>query len=86
MPNNKAIDIVLAGKRISDIRDESGNSAKNINGVVPGYVCFNLTYEEINKIEIAKRQGTLFLGNAENYYKVGSQADTFMPGAAMPNF
>ncbi len=88
LPDNKAIDIVLAGKQIADIRDESGNSRKAQDGaaVVPGYICFNLSYEEINKIEIAKRQGTLFIGNAENYYKEGSQAETFMTNVAMPNF
>lgn len=88
LPANKAIDIVLAGKQIADIRDESGNSRKRTDGaaVVPGYVCFNLSYEEINKLEIAKRQGTLFIGNAENYYKEGVQGETFMTGAQMPNF
>ena len=84
----KVIDIVLAEKQIADIRDESGNSRKEVAGaaVVPGYVCFNLTYEEINKVELAKRQGTLFIGSVENYYKEGSQAATFMTGATMPNF
>lgn len=88
LPNNKVIDIVLAEKQIADIRDESGNSRKEVAGaaVVPGYVCFNLTYEEINKVELAKRQGTLFIGSVENYYKEGSQAATFMTGATMPNF
>lgn len=88
LPNNKAIDIVLAGKQIADIRDESGNSRKEQTGVavVPGYVCFNLSYEEINKLEIAKRQGTLFIGSAENYYKENSQAETFMTGSTMPTF
>ncbi len=88
LPANKAIDIVLAGKTIADIRDESGNSRKNEQtvSVVPGYICFNLTYEEINKIEIAKRQGTLFIGSPENYYKEDSQAATFMAGVQMPNF
>ena len=64
------------------------NTRKSADGaaVVPGYVCFNLTYEEINKLEIAKRQGTLFIGSPENYYKDGSQAETFMTNATMPNF
>lgn len=88
LEDNKVIDIVLAEKKIGDIRDESGNSAigQENSGVVPGYVCFNLTYEEINKLELAKRQGTLFIGKAGNYYVKGSQPETFMPGAAMPNF
>ena len=88
LPDNKVIDIVLAEKQIADIRDESGNSRQNADGaaVVPGYVCFNLTYEEINKVELAKRQGTLFIGSVANYYKEGSQAETFMPGITMPNF
>ena len=88
LPSNKVIDIVLAEKKIADIRDESGNSAigKGENVVVPGYVCFNLTYEEINKVELAKRQGTLFIGKPGYHYKTGSQATTFMLDAAMPNF
>lgn len=88
LPDNKVIDIVLAGKQIADIRDESGNSRKSVDGaaVVPGYVCFNLTYEEINKVEVARRQGTLFIGNTENYYKEGTQDSTFMLEAAMPTF
>lgn len=87
LPDNKAIDIVLAGKQVADIRDESGNSRKSQGlAVVPGYLCFNLTYEEINKVEIAKRQGALFVGNPEKYYKAGSQEETFMVNAKMPEF
>lgn len=88
LDTNKVIDIVLAEKPIADIRDESGNSRTNADGaaVVPGYVCFNLTYEEINTIELAKRQGTLFIGSAANYYKDGSQSATFMTDAKMPTF
>jgi len=87
LPANKVIDIVLAEKIIADIRDESGNSRKSQGAaVVPGYVCFNLTYEEINKVELAKRQGTLFIGSVANYYKEGSQPATFMPSATLPNF
>ncbi len=87
LPANKVIDIVLAGKTVADIRDESGNSRKYQGlEVVPGYLCFNLTYEEINKVEVAKRQGTLFVGNPEKYYKEGSQAETFMVNASMPQF
>lgn len=88
LEDNKAIDIVLSQKKIADIRDESGNSAvgqPNVK-VIPGYICFNLTYEEINKIEIAKRQGNLFVGKPGGYYVDGSQPATFMPGATMPNF
>lgn len=86
LANNKVIDIVLAEKTIADIRDENGNSRKESDGVLPGYICFNLTYEEINQVELAKRQGTLFIGTPENYYKNGSQSATFMPGQAMPTF
>jgi hypothetical protein len=86
LPQNKVIDIVLAEKKIADIRDESGNSAIGNGGVVPGYLCFNLTYEEINKLELAKRQGTLFIGKPGSYYKTGSQPETFMAGSNMPNF
>ena len=87
LPANKAIDIVLVGKTVADIRDESGNSRKYQGlEVMPGYLCFNLTYEEINKVEVAKRQGTLFVGNPEKYYKEGSQEETFMVNANMPQF
>jgi len=91
LPQNKVIDIVLAGKKIADIRDASGNSRKRQSknsqqAVVPGYICFNLTYEEINKLEVAKRQGTLFIGNPENNYKDGTQSETFMSEAQMPSF
>lgn len=83
LPNNKIIDIVLAKKKIEDIRDESGNSATNNAAVVPGYVCFRLTYDEINKLELAKRQGTLFIGKVGDYYS-GAPVETFMSGAVLP--
>jgi len=83
LPNNKIIDVVLAKKKIEDIRDESGNSAMNNAGVVPGYVCFRLTYDEINKLELAKRQGSLFIGKVGDYY-AGTHAETFMSGATLP--
>lgn len=83
LPANKAIDIVLAKKTIIDIRDESGNSAIGNAAVVPGYICFKLTYDEINKLEIAKRQGQIFIGKVGDY--IGNpHAETFMSGAAMP--
>lgn len=83
LANNKVIDVVLAQMKIIDIRDESGNSGE---GVVPGYVCFNLTYDQINKAELAKKQGTLFVTRPGTYYKEGSQAETFMAGVTLPNF
>jgi len=87
LPDNKVIDVVLVGKTVADIRDEAGNSRKAQGlEVMPGYLCFNLTYEEINKVELAKRQGTLFVGNPEKYYKEGSQEETFMVNAKMPEF
>lgn len=84
LPNNKTIDIVLAKKTIEDIRDESGNSAKDNAAVVPGYICFRLTYDEINKLELAKRQGTLFIGKVGDYYS-GERTETFMSSTALPN-
>jgi len=84
LPNNKTIDIVLAKKKVEDIRDESGNSAKSNAAVVPGYICFRLTYDEINKLELAKRQGTLFIGKVGDYYS-GERAETFMSGSTLPN-
>lgn len=38
LSDNKAIDIVLSEKTISDIRNQSGNSAADRPEVVPGYV------------------------------------------------
>ena len=69
---------------MEDIRDESGNSARNNAAVVPGYVCFRLTYDEINKLELAKRQGTLFIGKVGDYYS-GTRTETFMSGSNLPN-
>ena len=81
LPANKTIDVVLAKKKIEDIRNESGHSTMNTEGVVPGYVCFRLTYDEINKLEMAKRQGSLFIGKVGEYYS-GEQAETFMTGTS----
>ena len=83
LPANKLIDVVLAKRKIEDIRDESGNSAMNNAAVVPGYVCFRLTYEEINKIELAKRQGNLFVGKVGSYYE-GDTTETFMADKDLP--
>lgn len=81
--NNKVIDVVLSEMKIVDIRDESGNSGE---GIYPGYVCFNLTYDQINKAELAKKQGSLFVTRPGTYYKEGSQPETFMEGTVLPNF
>lgn len=83
LPANKLIDVVLAKRKIVDIRDESGNSAMTNPAVVPGYVCFRLTYDEINKIELAKRQGTLFVGKVGSYY-AGETTETFMADKELP--
>lgn len=83
LPDNKLVDVVLAKRKIADIRDESGNSAMTNAAVVPGYVCFRLTYDEINKIELAKRQGSLFIGKVGDYY-AGEPVETFMAGTKLP--
>lgn len=86
LDNNRKIDVVLAKRRIVDIRDESGNSIKSQEGVVPGYICFRLTYDEINKIEIAKKQGTLFIGKVGYYQATDAFEETFMKGTNFNKF
>lgn len=83
---NKKIDIVLAKRRIVDIRDESGNTITTNEAVRPGYVCFRLTYDEINKIEIAKKQGTLFIGKVGYYQTTDAFEETFMKGTDFNKF
>lgn len=85
LEKNKTIDIVLAKKEIIDIRDEAGNSQLNNSAVVPGYICFKLTYDEINKIELAKRQGKVFAGIVETYLD-DAHVETFMNGIELPKF
>lgn len=85
LEKNKTIDIVLAKKEIIDIRDEAGNSQLNNSAVVPGYICFKLTYDEINKIELAKRQGKVFAGIVETYLD-DAHVETFMEGIELPKF
>lgn len=85
LEKNKAIDIVLAKKEVIDIRDEAGNSQLNNSAVVPGYMCFKLTYDEINKIELAKRQGKVFAGIVETYLD-DAHVETFMEGVELPTF
>lgn len=87
LEDNKVIDIVLAKKEIMDIRDEAGNS-KRTNpqaNIVPGYICFNLTYDEINKIELAKKQGNVFVGIVD-IYPGDPHVETFMVGETFPSF
>lgn len=86
LDNNRKIDVVLAKKRIVDIRDESGNTIKTNEAVVPGYVCFRLTYDEINKIEVAKKQGTLFIGKVGYYQATDAFEETFMKGTDFNKF
>lgn len=85
LEENKVIDIVLAKKEIMDIRDESGNSKKDNSAVVPGYICFKLSYDEINKIELAKRQGKVFVGIVD-VYSGDPHEETFMLGETLPTF
>lgn len=85
LEKNKVIDIVLAKKKITDIRDEAGNSQINNPAVVPGYICFKLTYDEINKVELAKKQGKLFVGIPQSYIN-DPHSETFMAGAKLPTF
>ena len=82
---NKVIDIVLAKKKITDIRDAAGNSQIINPAVVPGYICFKLTYDEINKVELAKKQGKLFVGIPQSYTNE-AHAETFMAGVTLPTF
>jgi len=83
---NKKIDVVLAKRRIVDIRDESGNTITKNEAVKPGYVCFRLTYDEINKLEIAKKQGTLFIGKVGYYQATDAFEETFMQGTDFNKF
>lgn len=83
---NKKIDVVLAKRRIVDIRDESGNTITKNDAVKPGYVCFRLTYDEINKLEIAKKQGTLFIGKVGYYQAKDAFEETFMKGTDFNKF
>lgn len=85
LEQNKVIDIVLAKKEVSDIRDEAGNSQIDNAAVVPGYICFKLSYDEINKIELAKRQGKVFVGIVDTYID-DPHAETFMEGITLPTF
>ncbi len=85
LEQNKVIDIVLAKKEIADIRDEAGNSQINNAAVVPGYICFKLSYDEINKIELAKRQGKVFVGIVDTYIE-DPHTETFMKGIKLPTF
>lgn len=85
LDKNKVIDIVLSKKEIIDIRDEAGNSQINNAAVVPGYICFKLTYDEINKVELAKRQGEVFAGIVETYLD-DAHVETFMEGIELPKF
>ena len=85
LEKNKVIDIVLAKKEIMDIRDEAGNSKINNSAVVPGYICFKLSYDEINKIELAKRQGEVFVGIVD-VYSGDPHNETFMAGSTLPTF
>ena len=64
---------------------ESGNSKLTNSAVVPGYICFKLSYDEINKIELAKRQGEVFVGIVD-VYSGDAHAETFMAGTTLPSF
>ena len=75
----------MAKKEIADIRDEAGNSQINNAAVVPGYICFKLSYDEINKIELAKRQGKVFVGIVDTYIE-DPHTETFMEGIKLPTF
>lgn len=84
LPKNKLIDVVLAKKLVKDIRDEAGVSVYENAAVKPGYVCFKLSYEQINKLELAKKQGTLFIGKVGDSYMGDAHKETFMEGAELP--
>lgn len=60
--NKKALDILLSKRRVLDIRDDTGISITTNPEVKPGYLVFSLTYDEISKIEDAKKQGKIYIG------------------------
>ncbi|MBQ7669011.1 MAG: hypothetical protein IJS47_06765 [Clostridia bacterium] len=81
---NQITDIVLAKRLVEDIRDETGTSVTENSATKPGFICFRLTYEEINKLEWARQCGTLFIGKAKDYVNP-ALVETFMKDMAQPN-
>jgi len=82
---NQMVDVVLAKKLIEDVRDETGISITQNSATKPGYICFNLTAEEINKIEWAQECGTLYIGKKTTSYSEEATAETFMQGMEIPS-
>ena len=58
----KLVDVVLAKRKVMDIRNESGTSIQYDSTIKPGFLVFQLTYEEINLVKQAQKQGKLFIG------------------------
>jgi len=81
---NQLTDIVFAKRRIEDIRDETGVSVMQNSATKPGYLCFKLTYEEINKLEWARECGTIYIGKSEKYASE-PYPETFMRGIELPS-
>ena len=69
---------------IQDIRDETGTSVLENSATKPGYLCFKLTYEEINKLEWAKECGTIYIGKSKQYASEAYE-ETFMKGMTLPS-
>jgi Flp pilus assembly protein CpaB len=80
LPGDKMIDLVLSNKKIYDIRDENGVSISTNSEVKPGYLVFLLNYDEINRIEMAKLEGTLFVGKFANSSVQRPALDTYKKG------
>lgn len=81
---NQLTDIVLSKRVIQDIRDETGTSVLENSATKPGYLCFKLTYEEINKLEWAKECGTIYIGKSKQYAS-DAYDETFMHGIELPS-
>ena len=81
---NQLTDVVLSKRVIQDIRDETGTSVLENSATKPGYLCFKLTYEEINKLEWAKECGTIYIGKSKQYASEAYE-ETFMKGMTLPS-
>jgi len=81
---NQITDVVLAKRLIEDIRDEAGESIATNSATKPGFICFRLTYDEINKLEWARECGTIYIGKSRDYSEEAF-AETFMQGIELPS-
>lgn len=81
---NQITDIVFSKRLIEDIRDETGASVIENSATKPGYICFRLTYDEINKLNWAQECGTIYIGKSIDYAQ-DPYVETFMQGIELPN-